>query len=320
MTAPADNPVPARTPAEKSLKSIPIDPKKRNIIIIAAACALVAVIALAIIIPNALTNNDAKKDPDSNYSSSDEASVPEDISLPSSLTDTPSTDIPSTSSTSSENEPTSENKPTMVENILYDGKLVYSGEWENGMPNGAGMVRRYDDASFLEVGTYENGKISVGGRIIIGDKYTSFGYGKYNNGRFSEGYSEWNNIYELGTFNSGVLVEGEKLLFYDDDHEAIIFVGSFSNSGLDRKFCDGYQMQFDTYSGELVSCIKLTNGEEQEISVDQAKEISELKKYNAQYISDVTSNHYGYDEYYNDLMEQLNSMPAQVSVNPWPST
>lgn len=192
---------------------------------------------------------------------------------------------------------------------IGDGR-IYSGYMVDGIPNGSGELRqRFDNGwNLLKIGTFERGKLSGTGRLmqIKGGNFF-FAHGEFSADMLSVyGYEEdcfiedlTETHYRIGTFLDGNLVGGEHLTAYSD-FTGLLEVGSFN----DYTLRNGYAMHFDA-DGTLVSLSKYTNDEEEELSPEQISEISELQKYNAEYIDDAISTHYGYGDSFEEMKTAL---------------
>lgn len=205
----------------------------------------------------------------------------------------------------------STNEPILVRNEDIGDGQIYSGYLVNGVPNGSGELRQTLDGGtkVLKVGSFENGKLSGKGRLLkTNDESYFFCQGDFvADGLSGNGYAEYfakgqGLVEYIGTFEGNQLVIGEKATL-TSDYTGCIRIGSFYKGG-NKGMCDGFRKDFDS-SGTLVSCIKYTNGEEYPLSPAQISEISELQKYDAEYLYSVMASHYDHEDSYNEMKTAL---------------
>ena len=290
-------------PAALAQRAVPA--VKKNISIktaVIAISAALAAAAAAVIIP--ISVNKAK-----NYSG---GSAPA-YSTPSAAASTPSV-VTSTSEAETSTPPAEISTPpedgttTVTKKDMGNG-IYYSGEWKDEEPYGQGTLWCYENGTYeLIKGAFKGVASFDGGFLSVdSDGNYEFYYGHIDNGVYSgSGYCEYyynggsNEIY-YGTFEEGFLREGEHF-FNGANISLSVGRHAHPSSGGVRIF-DGYYFDY-TKSGELRSITKVEKARDVErITESEAANISEIKKYNLDYIKKVLSNHY--EPAYNQIFKTL---------------
>lgn len=177
-------------------------------------------------------------------------------------------------------------------------EFYYTGEWENGKPNGQGeCVMNGSEGKAVYTGTFKNGAAQGSGDFLVelDNGCYNFLSGSFTNGiqsgsdNYMEVFDGSNLFIFKGQISQGAPISGELLSQYSSGYTER-FVGKFSDFS-------AYNGDYQLYqNGELLQTGKYVDGDMKPDSVLAAEGILDD-------VASAIADHYGYGNLYRSLKE-----------------